>query len=163
MPSEEILSVFGHKLRVRVCGICLQDNQLLLVNLRNVTHHGNLWCPPGGGMQFGESAEVTLKREFLEETGLEVDVGKLLFVNEFRGNSLHAIELFFRVTITGGTLQKGYDPELQTQVLTDIGFFTFEHIQATYSPNELHNLFRYCHSIEELLAMQGYYKLNLNP
>ncbi len=158
MQSEEIRNVFGHKLRVRVCGICVQDHTLLLVNLRNVTHQGDLWCPPGGGMQFGESAEATLRREFLEETGLEVEVGEMLFVNEFIGNALHAVELFFRVTVTGGILQKGHDPELQTQVLTEVGFFTFEQMQ-TYSPVELHNLFRYCHSIDELLAMRGYYKL----
>jgi len=160
MQSEEVLRVFGNQLRVRVCGICVQDDRVLLVNLRNVTHTGDLWCPPGGGMHFGESAPETLKREFLEETGLYVEPGKFLFVNEFVGNSLHAVELFFEVKVTGGNLQKGQDPELRQQVLTDLGFFSFEEIRR-YQPEELHNLFRFCNTIEELLHLRGYYQLRI--
>ncbi len=160
MQSEEVVRVFGNQLRVRVCGIGVQDDKILLVNLKNVTHNGDLWCPPGGGMHFGESAHETLKREFWEETGLETAAGELLFVNEFIGNSLHAVELFFQVEIVSGKLQKGHDPELQQQVLTDIGFFSFVEIRK-HTPEQLHNLFRYCDSVDELLNMRGYYQLKV--
>ena len=157
-----MLRVFGGKLRVRVCGIAVDGDRLLLVNLRNVTHGGDLWCPPGGGMAFGESATETLRREFLEETGLEVEPGELLFVNEFIGNGLHAVELFFQVRVTGGVLRRGHDPELQTQVLADIGYFTFAEMRR-HRPDELHNLFRHCDSVPELLALRGYLKPHPGP
>ena len=38
----------------------------------------DLWELPGGRMEFGETAEETLKREMLEETGLAVKPIKLL-------------------------------------------------------------------------------------
>ena len=38
------------------------------------------WCLPGGGMDPGESAEETCVREALEETGLNVQVTKLVGV-----------------------------------------------------------------------------------
>lgn len=37
---------------------------------------------PGGGIEIGENIEQGLKREFREETGLKVDVGRLLTVQE---------------------------------------------------------------------------------
>jgi ADP-ribose pyrophosphatase YjhB (NUDIX family) len=157
MQSEEVLRVFGNQLRVRVCGICIQEDKLLLVNLKNVTKGGDLWCPPGGGMHFGESAPETLKREFREETGLEIEVGEMLFVNEFIGNSLHAVELFFEVKIISGKLQKGHDPELEEQVLAEVAFLSFADVQK-YKSIELHNLFRHCNTVEELKRLRGYYR-----
>ena len=41
---------------------------------------GSLWAPPGGGMEYGESAHAALKREFMEETHLEIEVERFLFV-----------------------------------------------------------------------------------
>jgi len=67
------------------------------------SHHslgesGILWAPPGGGMDFGQSVEENLTREFREETGLKVEVKRFLFINEFLAVPLHAVELFFEVT-----------------------------------------------------------------
>ncbi len=38
---------------------------------------------PGGGMEQGESARDTAKREVLEESGIDVEVDELLFVLEY--------------------------------------------------------------------------------
>ena len=64
-----------------------------------------------GGLQYGESMQECLKREFEEETGLQVKVKRFLFVNEFLQPPLHAVEFFFEVRITGGNLRTGTDPE----------------------------------------------------
>ena len=79
---DTIVEQFGNKIRVRVCGICIENAKILLVKHHALTKSGEFWSPPGGGMDFGESAENNLKREFLEETGLVVDVEKFLFVHE---------------------------------------------------------------------------------
>jgi 8-oxo-dGTP diphosphatase len=109
--SPEIAEIYGNKVRIRVCGLCWQDDSLLLVMHRMTS--GNFWGPPGGGVEFGELLENALKREILEETGLQVDIGKFLFGCEFIKHPLHAVELFFEVKKTGGMLKKGDDPEFQ--------------------------------------------------
>lgn len=67
--------------------------------------------PPGGGLEFGEDVESCLKREFREETGLEVDIKDFQFINELIRPPFHALELYYRVKQTGGSLQLGSDPE----------------------------------------------------
>lgn len=56
---------------------------MILNNDKFLVMHNNgvkkdLWELPGGRMDFGETAEETLKREILEETGLVVRPIKLL-------------------------------------------------------------------------------------
>jgi ADP-ribose pyrophosphatase YjhB (NUDIX family) len=107
-------------------------------------------------MQFGESAPEALRREFREETGLEVAVDDFLFVNEFIGPPLHAVELFFRVHVAGGRLRTGTDPEVDRQLITEVSYLDFAAVKSL-RPTEAHNLFRACESLPELLALRGYY------
>ncbi|KAA9346018.1 NUDIX domain-containing protein [Adhaeribacter soli] len=118
------------KLRVRVCGVCLQNNAILLVCHRGLVKGTDFWAPPGGGLAYGETVRDCLKREFAEETGLEVKPGRFLFLNEFLRPPLHALELFFQVEITGGTLKKGTDPEHSEadQIITEVSFKTFSEL-----------------------------------
>lgn len=128
--NRPISERFTGKVRVRVCGVCVDQNKLLLVKHRGLGPLGFLWNPPGGGIDFGESIQATLKREFLEETGLEVEAGKFLHFNEFIGQGLHALELFFEVKIIGGALALGSDPELDVgrQMMEEIRFWSKEEI-----------------------------------
>jgi ADP-ribose pyrophosphatase YjhB (NUDIX family) len=129
---ETLNHAFDDKLRVRVCGICLQNNAMLLVRHRGLYADHDFWAPPGGGLILGETVKNCLKREFKEETGLEIKVGRFLFINEFLQMPLHAVELFFEVEITGGNLIQGTDPELETnnQLISEVGFKTLPELNA---------------------------------
>ena len=142
---EETNQFYTNKLRVRVCGICVQNNALLLVCHRGLMNGRDFWAPPGGGLIFGESIRAGLKREFTEETGLEIKPGRFLFLNEFLQPPLHALELFFEVEQTGGTLTIGTDPDLPTdaQLITDVKFLTLPELKAIPLPEKhsiLHEL-----------------------
>lgn len=138
MEDNEPLSArFAGKVRIRVCGVCIRQNRILLVKHRGLGPAGYLWNPPGGGIDFGESVEQALKREFLEETGLQIEVGNFLHFNEFIGQGLHALELFFEVSMVGGELRLGTDPELDSgsQMMEELKFWS--KIEIANEPVEL--------------------------
>ena len=53
-------------------GVIVDTQQRILITRRAVgSHQGGLWEFPGGKVEPGESLEVALRRELLEETGYE--------------------------------------------------------------------------------------------
>ena len=154
---EEVEKLYGNRLRLRVCGLYREGDSLLMVRHRGIGQTDTFWCPPGGGAQFNETAPKALIREFMEETGLEVEIGDMLFVNEFIQPPLHAIELFFVVQATGGLLRQGIDPEmsLDGQIIEEVRLMSFAEIKS-YPPKEVHALFQYCHSLDEVFRLEGY-------
>lgn len=126
--NQEIINQYGNQLRVRVCGICVQDDKILLINHSGMNESDEFWSPPGGGLQFGETIEDCLKREFLEETKTIILVGDFLRINEFVKPPLHAIELFYEVKIVSGEIQIGFDPEMKEQIIKDVKWLSFEEV-----------------------------------
>jgi 8-oxo-dGTP diphosphatase len=155
---ESVNQKFGGKVRVRVGGILIEEKKILLLKHEGVGKKDYLWSPPGGGLDFGDDAEKNLKREFVEETGLKINVHELLFVNEFMTNKIHAIELFFKVEKTGGILKLGNDPEMgNQQILTDLAFFDENKLINT-EKDYLHNMFIGINKPQEVLNLKGYFK-----
>ena len=59
-----------------VCAVIVRSNRILLVS--GSSEKNSLWDFPGGFLKYGEKPEDGLRRELLEELGVEVEVGKLL-------------------------------------------------------------------------------------
>lgn len=67
---------------LRVYGIIINDKQQIL--LTNEHRAGvDMTKLVGGGLEKGEGLSDALKREFLEEMDVEVEVGELFYVNDF--------------------------------------------------------------------------------
>lgn len=156
--KKDIEKTFGHRLRVRVCGILIEDDKILMAVHNGIGKRGIFWAPPGGGLEYGESVEEALKREFLEETGLVVEIEEFLFTNEFFDLPLHGIELFFKVKKIGGTLTTGSDPELtdDKQTIENMLFTSFDALNNIHI-EEKHHLFLHCNSLKDLINMRGFY------
>lgn len=150
-----INKVYGDRLRVRICGLCWEGGRLLMVNHKGLAD-GDFWAPPGGGLQFGESVEDRLLKEFQEETGLRISVEKFLFGCEFIKEPLHAIELFFQVMVSGGKLKKGNDPEFN--IIGDVRFMSPSELNVIPGPN-LHGIFRLVRSPEDLKTLNGFFRI----
>lgn len=115
-------SPFSHQLRVRVCGLLVESEAILLTKIHSPVNDKLVWSPPGGAIRFGESMAEALKREFREETRLRVEILQLLHINELVRPPFHALECYFEVKRTGGTPELGSDPELagEQQKLIDL-------------------------------------------
>lgn len=159
--NEKVKALYGHKLRVRVCGVCIEQDKILLVHHRGLGKDNSLWAPPGGGMDYGEDAAQALKREFLEETGLEIALERFLFVHEYLDPPLHGIELFFEVKRTGGLLKKGHDPEMsqEDQLITETGFKDLQELKNK-APDSLHYVLQQINGINSILNQSGYFKFH---
>ena len=156
--KSEVLANFGNRLRVRVCGFLIEEEKVLMVKHKMITKEGVFWAPPGGGLDYGESTEAALKREFLEETGLEIEIVKFLCTHEFLAPPLHGIELFFLVKRKNGNLVKGNDPELgNQQILEEVTFLSFDEVK-NLPINSFHNLFNHCNTLEEVIHLNGLYQ-----
>lgn len=67
---------------IRVYGILIHEKKQVLVSDEYI--RGGYYTKfPGGGLEFGEGTRDCLKREFLEEMNLNVEVGKHLYTTDF--------------------------------------------------------------------------------
>lgn len=91
------------RLRLAVRGIVLHENRLLLVNAWP-DGKSDLMCAPGGGVEPHQSLPDNLAREIHEETGLTVQVGEAVLVNEFHdpAGAFHQVDIYFRCAILAG-------------------------------------------------------------
>ena len=67
---------------VRVYGILINDQNQVLVS--DETIRGNYYTKfPGGGLEIGEGTRECLKREFMEEMNLQIEVGNHFYTTDF--------------------------------------------------------------------------------
>lgn len=109
--------------RLRVCGIFIQEGNILLVKHRRFANNTHFpeesWILPGGGVHYGESLTAALKREVLEETGYTCEVGRVAFIKELifpfdapKEKAVHhSVSICFYGNIISGSLITGRDPE----------------------------------------------------
>lgn len=137
---EQLETTYGHTLRVRAMGLLRREGRWLLLRHRGVGLLGELWLPPGGGVQLGEPLAQAIRREFDEECGLDVEVGKLLYTGEYVEVPLHAIEFIFSVEAVHTNITLGTDPEWGTvtePLFDQWRWFSEAELQAV-DPRKLH-------------------------
>ncbi|RYG39375.1 NUDIX domain-containing protein [bacterium] len=65
--------------RLAAYGLLIRDESILLCRLGEKESECGLWTLPGGGFEPGESPEQAALREIEEETGLDAELGPLLY------------------------------------------------------------------------------------
>ena len=104
---QEIRSLVGHRPLIlnASAGILLNDQRQVLLNLRTDTHN---WSLPGGYLEYGESFEQALLREYREDSGLSVTIDRSLglfdqgFTTYPNGDQAQVISQLYLVRHTGG-------------------------------------------------------------
>ncbi len=84
-----------YRYNLRAAAIILDGDRVLLHKIEGDT----FWCVPGGRVDAGEQAAVTVVREMQEELSELVSCGKLLWTVEnffeYRGQKQHELGLYF--------------------------------------------------------------------
>jgi 8-oxo-dGTP diphosphatase len=92
-------------------GAIVTDGQGRLLMIKRGHDPGaGLWSIPGGRIEPGETDAEALVREMIEETGLTVEVGRLIGRVRRPGLSGAVVDIRdYAATVTGGTLRPGDD------------------------------------------------------
>lgn len=91
-----------------------QDGRIVLIKRTSHPQHPEFeqyWWIPGGGLESGEGIEDAAIREFKEETGLEIQLTKLLVAGLHKNTWFY---FFFRGHVSGGCLSPYQDPDNTT-------------------------------------------------
>src|SRR5437899_12134334 len=86
--------------RIAVYAIIFAAGRVLLALRRNI----DWWNLPGGGMEPGETVDEAMRREVREETGLEVEVERLVGV--YTKPQKQEVVLTLRCRAAGGALRE---------------------------------------------------------
>lgn len=87
--------------------VVIDADKILLVKHRKGARH--YWVLPGGRLEYGETFNECAVREVKEETGLDVEVEKIVFLSEAIApdRSRHIVNVYVTARVTGGKMQVG--------------------------------------------------------
>ncbi|WP_292815936.1 NUDIX domain-containing protein [Methanobrevibacter sp.] len=118
-------------------GICEHNGKILLLKIRSKSSHdAGLWEIPGGKVKKGEFFDAALKREYKEETGLDVEVESLYNVIQRNytacktNEEIRSIQLIMKVSCSTDevTISEEHD---------DYGWFTKKEVCEMIDNNQL--------------------------
>lgn len=114
--------------KVDVRGVVFRDHRILLVR----EQVDGCWAMPGGWAEIGFSPSENVVKEVREESGLEVEVDRLLAMwdKAKHGHPPDAFAIYklnFLCKETGGSLGGGHE-------VTDVGFFPIDQLPELSTP-----------------------------
>jgi 8-oxo-dGTP diphosphatase len=95
---------------IRIYGILINERNEVL--LSDESYNGRSFTKfPGGGLEFGEGTNACLKREFLEEFQLEIEVGDLFYLTDFfQSSAFHTetqiISIYYQIDVSTSVIDR---------------------------------------------------------
>ncbi|MBE5794494.1 MAG: NUDIX hydrolase [Clostridiales bacterium] len=88
---------------IRLTGILIENDEILLVQQK--LSDNRQWSLPGGRLERGETLSQGLIREMKEETGLNVEIIRLLYICDVSASSNSLLHISFLLKRTGGEIR----------------------------------------------------------
>lgn len=102
--------VFYENPVVGVAAILLEEGKILLGRRADQATYAGLWCIPCGYVEYDEDVYDAIRREFAEETGLQIRIDSVFTVqSNFHNPDNHTVGIWFMACRTGGRLCPGDD------------------------------------------------------
>jgi 8-oxo-dGTP diphosphatase len=114
---------------VGVAVIARDDEGRVLLGRRRGSYRG-LWCIPCGYVEWDEDVREAARREFQEETGLEVEVGEVAAVHSnFHNRDKQTVGVWFWGRAVGGELRAADD-------LDEVRYFALDELPELAFPTD---------------------------
>jgi ADP-ribose pyrophosphatase YjhB (NUDIX family) len=96
----------------RISVVVVENDKILLVRHRKGNRQ--YWVLPGGRLEYGETFIECGVRELKEETGLDIQIERFLFLSEAIApdRSRHIVNIYLKAKVVGGTMRVGNEPVL---------------------------------------------------
>ena len=131
------------KLRPKVgSAVLVEHNGKFLLGKRDKKNYFGYWIIPGGGVKWGETIKEAAIREIKEETGLDIEIKKLICHEELMNipDNYHKIVFFYLAKPKHTNITVNDD-------ISDAGFFSIEEIKSM----------KIAESVELVLKKAGYW------
>ena len=115
---------------VGVAAIVMNEHRQLLLGRRRGGKYDALWCIPCGYLEYHEDVYHGVRREFKEETNLDIDVERVFTVqSNFHDPDRHSVGIWFLARICGGEMRAGDD-------LMEVAYFALDDLPPLAFPTD---------------------------
>ncbi len=115
---------------IRYQGAVIRDDHILLLKQTEHARGRSYWLLPGGRIEPDETEENCVQREVLEETGLHVQVQRLLLDEPNIVGRSYQRRKTFLCAVLNGEARPGYEPEAEYATaysFIEVGWFDLRH------------------------------------
>ncbi len=100
------------EIRPIVLGVAIKNGKILVSESIDSVKHQSFCRCLGGGIEFCETSEMALKREYMEELGIPIEVKNLIKVVEnifeYEGKKAHEIVFLYEIDIDDKDYKEEY-------------------------------------------------------
>ncbi len=120
--------------RVAVGAVVFHQDRVLLV-LRKQPPAAGVWAIPGGSVELGESLQAAAEREVLEETGLRIKAGDVIYTFDVvERDEAGRVRFHYVIVDLKGELLDPTQPPVPADDVTDAGWFTLDEVKRVEWP-----------------------------
>lgn len=111
---------------VRLTGILIENNKILLVQQK--LSDNRQWSLPGGRLECGETISQGMIREMKEETGLNIEIIRMLYFCDVSASSNTLLHISFLLRRTDGEIRLPSN-EFDENPIHDVRFVPIEELE----------------------------------